>query len=187
MRKLLHPIVSVDKYTWLATFCPTELNSVAQKRKIWVGYMALSHNSEDTTGHHKMNNWLLAVYFSSEFLIHSQTFRWTLKCYIFFFFGNKFLWWGQDSTCLILTDPGRHSDKSIVKIFSWLGFCDLFSNYFFITVTNWYVEYKVSMIKAISLPLQWKSLECALWSHLLNHQIFITGSYFEIQDQVFLI
>lgn len=44
------------KYTGLATFSPTELNSVAQKRKTGVGYMALSHNSKDTTGYHKINN-----------------------------------------------------------------------------------------------------------------------------------
>lgn len=56
MNKLPHQIVSVDKYTGLAMFCATELNSAAQKRKVWVGYMALSYNSQDTTGHSKMRN-----------------------------------------------------------------------------------------------------------------------------------
>lgn len=34
--------------------------------------MALSYSSEDTTGHTHMSNWLLALYFSFDFLICLQ-------------------------------------------------------------------------------------------------------------------
>lgn len=56
MNKLPYQTASVDNYTGLAMFCATEFDFVAQQRKVWVGYMALSYNSEGTTGHSKMSN-----------------------------------------------------------------------------------------------------------------------------------
>lgn len=81
MNKQPHKTVSVDKYTRPAMSCATELNTAAQKRKVEMGYTAVSYNSEDNTGHSKMSNWLLVLYFSFKFYICSQALRWTLKCF----------------------------------------------------------------------------------------------------------